>query len=962
MANQVYRGNSEQKLYQVTNNFVGGMNTVDVDEVVASNEFRELVNVDLSKYGMLQNRKGFALYNNLNELLQNALLSDVFKNEILHVEIIRDDINLFDTVSNFETIDEFKSAYRYTSYEFRALIVTKRLNTIDFHDLVVFNDGKPDTDWEHFSNLITHGSDSVFGSTKYIVKPKNITGVKSVRLGNLIFISASEFLENGDFIIKMRYEDNGVIGENNLYIDIINNDRNYYETTPYDVETEGYNLLAANPILNVKRQGTLQNIRGVTLIKQEGTNFYALDNIPTDGQFTALVMHTGEIPISNVAVRVYYYNTLGTLVEYEQNKDYIMTFNDTLADGILTFDFDFAKIERRDVPIQIEFSVVDSGDILTYQTFANTTELNTYYNFEIETKYDDGVENPAPYLFDGAMSPSEFHLWQKLGHYNYKDLGRLYTSKQDPTVLGEFTYFIETVSNIQYVRKNYGTVFARKTYDEWDGVEYYQYNGSTWEASTEASYNTGTFKLNVVNTFDGVTIPNYPENTTTGVVNFLKGITQISNLSKRIPSNIVGVIKIGTNPYVWAGSFLGTASDFEPYDSTESATSNFTLVTQFGVTENLEPIKGLDLTNVKITSMNNNLVIYSGNTLWYSVEGNPNYFPYKNYVQLPLLGNDEIVSINYFRGTYMVFTKERIYRISGYFPDITVTLVNDSIGCIDAGSIRSFNNTLVFLTYDGLYRLKQNYYLEGLENVEKIDDKINNLFQRRGKFESILYKETYLLFVEGESFDTLKYYYNINLPNGYHPFTVDKYAIKPTNLFKVNGEMYSITSQGFYKYDEGYTDFLPNVVLPTTQQYLDSTYRVRIATPNMLFAHPTHDKKFKNMFIKTHTVDNIPLYITTYVNDLLDIDPHKYYTNLTMLGEVEYIIEDLETIETTSDTLGNFELGLSKLGKLEMNVHKIPLSSKGKYIQIIIEQNLPAYFGIQDIGIVYKLNKIRAYQ
>ena len=82
-------------------------------------------------------------------------------------------------------------------------------------------------------------------------------------------------------------------------------------------------------------------------------------------------MHTGTIPVSNIKERIYYYNTLGVLVELERDKDYLMTFNDThLADGILMFDFDVAKIERRDVLIHIEFNVVDDADIVVYQTFA----------------------------------------------------------------------------------------------------------------------------------------------------------------------------------------------------------------------------------------------------------------------------------------------------------------------------------------------------------------------------------------------------------------------------------------------------------------------------------------------------------------------------------------------------------------------------------------------------------------
>lgn len=963
MANQVYRGNSEQKLYQVINNFVGGMNTVDVDEVVAPNEFRELVNVDLSKYGMLQNRKGFALQKTFAEFIDGTVVEQVLSNKIHHVEVIQDDINFLETINKYETVATFTTDYNKTPFEFKLLVVTS--NSFD----LTFNYIRLRRYWSNISKRYVYekSSSSLF-TINGLVKEPSITGVKSVRLGNLIFMTLSDFIKHENKLVQIDVSDASPI------LKIIDNTQNYYETTPYDVETEGYNLLAANPILNVKRQGTLQNIRGITLIKQEGSNYYALDNIPTDGQFTALVMHTGDIAVSNVVVRVYYYNTLGTLVEYEQNKDYVMTFNDTLADGILTFDFDFAKIERRDVPIQIEFNVVDAGDISTYQTFADLNALNNYYNFTISTKNDNLAGAVVSYFYDSGMSPSEFHLWERLSPYSYNDLGRLYTGLQAPASIGEFTYYLEG----SLVKKYYGTIFARMTYDGYDGVDYYQYNGSTWVADkTESEYNDATFKLQLLNNFDGVTIPGYP-NTTTGIVSFLKDITQISNLPKRIPSNIVGVIMVGTTPYVWNDTFIGDETDFVAYEAADDATSNFTLVTQFGVTENLEPIKGLDLTDVKITSMNNNLVIYSGNTFWYSVEGNPNYFPYKNYVQLPLLGNDEIVSINYFRGTHMVFTKERIYRISGYFPDITVTLVNDSIGCLDAGSIRSFNNTLVFLTYDGLYRLKQNYYLEGLENVEKIDDKINNLFKRRGKFESILYKETYLLFVEGESFDTLKYYYNINLPNGYHPFTVDKYAIKPTNLFKVDGEMYSIKNGAFYKYDDGYTDFLPNVLAYTTNDYKESTYRVSIRTTNIMFGYPTHSKKFKNLIVKTVADIALPIYITVLIDDYIHSSPMSYVAVLNNEGQIEYreilgktdvtttgeqtsnlILGDVVEVIDPDKVLGAFILGKTTLGTNKINVHKMNISGKGRVVQFLIEQISPAFFGINDIGIQYKLGKVR---
>jgi hypothetical protein len=256
--------------------------------------------------------------------------------------------------------------------------------------------------------------------------------------------------------------------------------------------------------------------------------------------------------------------------------------------------------------------------------------------------------------------------------------------------------------------------------------------------------------------------------------------------------------------------------------------------------------------------------------------------------------------------------------------------------------------------------------MDGLENVEKIDKNVSGYFPRDAYADSFTYNEQYfLLFKDNIKFDTLRYYYNIDLPYEQHPYTVDKYAVKPDNLFKHNGLIYSVKNGTIYTFDEGYTDFLlAGTSIWTEQQIKDATYKVTIKTVNLMLGYPTHDKKFKNLFIKTHTLTNVPLSITVFTNDLLVIDPHFYRTQLSITGETEYIVDDVPNITTTTGTslLGQFILGLSKLGKLEMNVHKMPLATKGKYVQFMIEQETPAYFGIQDIGIVYKLNKIRAYQ
>ena len=66
---QVYKGDPTSKLYYVVDNFSGGINTIAVDEAIRDYEFRDLVNVDLGKQGLLPNRRGFKEIDLLTNIL-----------------------------------------------------------------------------------------------------------------------------------------------------------------------------------------------------------------------------------------------------------------------------------------------------------------------------------------------------------------------------------------------------------------------------------------------------------------------------------------------------------------------------------------------------------------------------------------------------------------------------------------------------------------------------------------------------------------------------------------------------------------------------------------------------------------------------------------------------------------------------------------------------------------------------
>ena len=60
--------------------------------------------------------------------------------------------------------------------------------------------------------------------------------------------------------------------------------------------------------------------------------------------------------------------------------------------------------------------------------------------------------------------------------------------------------------------------------------------------------------------------------------------------------------------------------------------------------------------------------------------------------------------------------------MSGTFETDTfnVQMVNEYIGCIAPNSVRSINNSLYFLSRQGLYQLVANNYTDGLEKCQKV--------------------------------------------------------------------------------------------------------------------------------------------------------------------------------------------------------------------------------------------------
>jgi hypothetical protein len=380
-----------------------------------------------------------------------------------------------------------------------------------------------------------------------------------------------------------------------------------------------------------------------------------------------------------------------------------------------------------------------------------------------------------------------------------------------------------------------------------------------------------------------------------------------------------------------------------------------------GATETADvPIEPLDLDGAKMTQIQDRLVFYKGNSIYFSEQFQYDYVPNLNYVLLPLDSTDEITHINFFRGAYIVFTKQSIWRMSGtiFGQDFLVVKVNDFIGCIAPDSVRAVNNNLLFLSRQGLYVLTQSYYQEGLENVKKVDERISDIVPFDEDAYGVMYQEQYWLLFKEADYDNLKYYYNIDKVNGGRPFTTDTYTVKPENLEVFNGVIYSIRDGNYYRYDKDYTDFLPrNANSSVVEDYL---YTYRFTTKNDDFGYATHDKKVKSVYFKIRAGADVLIGATIFVNELAVIDPNTYSATINEYGEVIYN----KTFETNlevpiDDPLGTFVLGKDTLGGSGVRVHKFVIGKKGKNFAITIEQKINGFFNIEDIGYLFKLGKVK---
>ena len=1104
---QFYRGDPSLKQYYLVNDFTGGINTTSVDERVETNEFRELLNVELSTKGMLQNRKGWGKSYLLNDLLDEievSLPTQVIDGETVPVEryallkITKNVGNLLALLSDGEekniNITEFLS-YGYT-YDLEMAMVYSDVEGIKIGILKISNDPAKNgfTEVALISEL---GFDSELP----------LTSLETISYSNFFFFSLSQLNKGlvgfGEFNIdtdKFRFirDDEipleaGTFARPAAFI---------YKPNPYEATKIGFNVLSQNPLTDISTVATFLGITGVFLTTYNVDPVSAqlidseipIQSIPTDGKFTINALYTGEnIDIDSFTLQFFVFKNDTNGIPQESILPFsLKAYKQEPNIGILRFA---VEVDVKTHP-EIYIRVVGKTGIIFEKKFdrqfATTTALNNYFNAAENTKYV-------------VFSNNEFTLFNKsIVIYTYNKVDEIvYGGDTFPAKIlpdekyDSLTKFIwDTATETEFTQQSDPTlkiVYRTKTGTdaEFDSITEESLNGTSpafsvnkyktgtivqvrksitsknttatlyWTATTNKRFKeTITVTSEAFDTFQITDLPdanNYKRNTVIRVyggtkrkvkyykvnfaaigtlavqvdspdleIKYFKVISATVGVNATVitydkdsskiflreegeePIELyanVGLVTsvndiipqlgqrylVGTNQndqtayYRFNGAGFGNINDFEQITFVETAiTVEYVDVYRVGTNPDLKKIIALDTTGFRILEIDARMVLYKENIIWFSDLYQFDYIPNYNYIILPLNPNDNITNIHYFKGSYMIFTKERIYKMSGTFggQDFRIQIVSDAIGCISPYSVKGFNNTLVFMSSDGLYRIKQNYYQNGLENVEKIDKQIDDITPYNTEIYSLLYNEQYILLynyadnLPDSGFNVLKMYYNMDAPQGY-PFVKDKYSVMPTLISKFDEGLYSIRDGLFYRYDLGYSDFMPkDEDLLTEEQYDEYLYTTKFRSANLMFNYPTHEKKFKGVFIKTQCNSVVPLYFNIYVNDNIIYSYRDFEVVREGEGNLTYNAVDLANLvlqdgdvinveDEASITVGNpgligdFDLNMDKLGEFTNQVHKIVIAGKGKSITIEVEQRLDEYFGIQDIGYLYKMGKAR---
>lgn len=399
----------------------------------------------------------------------------------------------------------------------------------------------------------------------------------------------------------------------------------------------------------------------------------------------------------------------------------------------------------------------------------------------------------------------------------------------------------------------------------------------------------------------------------------------------------------------------------------------------------LTPIEHLNIGDCGMCMMSDNRVAYyKEDVIFFSDVNIPDYITFNNYLKLPLEPTDRITKICYFKGVYVIFTKENIFKLVGNWGSANFSCepVSTSLGCHAGHTVVPIEDMLYFMSPRGLYALKSNTFIESMQNLKELDikvkrltsdftsydDRFENLTVRYDtiseKAYALRYKDKYMLFYnsygEGNQYsnerdlDVLVYQYDTGV------FTTYRFKDKPTFIVEIDGKLNVFATVA--SKNEGEMDLFSAFQFGISATDFSKPIYVELDTKAINMQYPQHLKKLKHIFVKMiGGYKYNEFFFELYGDGYLVNDPKKYSVSLDENGTVvyDYDVEKILKVDEIASMLGTFRLSETRLGEGTYQTKKLIIPRKAKNFRCKIYGESSDYLSFESFGFVCKLGKVK---
>lgn len=452
---QTYKGNSENKLFYLIDQLVGGINTDFSDDSSSDNEFKSIVNFTMDKRGSLYKRMGFgkltavsqifAKFHNTPEVKNKTEANpnpEDYNDNIVYIKMLQNDNNCFRNLSAFtgeNAYRKYQELYGNQNNTFKILIITTNkesnkskswLYTCTLPPLEYDGQGNP-TDTE---TIITN--EDVNELPVVFKWDRNLTNIDTIEFFDKIYFTNND---KGLVCFDRKNDSFSYYGA-----DIGAEPNKSYKPSPMEIRKVGFNVLGDDPLHWVDYQGlTTDSIQGIYLTT---TDDRPTTVIPNTGSFKLNILYTGTDNGFSI-----------TFKEGENERSATVTENAGSTTGLKIYDVSFTTVPTSNVEIKIEKTGANINPYYDYYdvgTVDQEIKLVTHLNigeYEMLEMY-----NRAVYFKDDTIWFSELNNFHYVPNYNYVSLPIEPTDKITKIIFFRNVYVIFTKFRIYKMSSAFG--------------------------------------------------------------------------------------------------------------------------------------------------------------------------------------------------------------------------------------------------------------------------------------------------------------------------------------------------------------------------------------------------------------------------------------------------------------------------------------------------------------------------